>query len=70
MNESSFLDLQIFCPTSQLSGSRAGSWNKKREGFSIFRQGTENPKTPMRKVLRIRKYFFQIRIRGSVILIL
>jgi hypothetical protein len=38
MNESSFLDLQIFCPTSQLSGSRAGSWNKKREGFSIFRQ--------------------------------
>jgi hypothetical protein len=37
MEESAYLDLQIFRPTSQLSGSRAGSWNKKREGFSIFR---------------------------------
>ena len=36
LDEFAFPALQIFSSSSQLSGSRAGSWNKKREGFSLF----------------------------------
>lgn len=36
MNESAFYDLQIYSSTQQQSSSRAGSWNKKREGLSLY----------------------------------
>lgn len=36
MNEAAFYDLQIYSSTQQQSGSRAGSWNRKREGLSMF----------------------------------
>ncbi|XP_059098845.1 mutS protein homolog 5-like [Tigriopus californicus] len=36
LDETTFTALQIFNADSRASGSKAGSWNKKREGLSLF----------------------------------
>ena len=36
LDSATLTSLQIFSTSSQLSGSTAGSWNKRREGLSIF----------------------------------
>ena len=56
LDESAFTALQVFSASCQLSGSKAGSWNRKREGLSMFnilnRCGSVVGSRFMRRMLR------------------
>ena len=56
MDQSAFTALQVFSSSSQLSGSTAGSWNRRREGLSMLnilnRCGSVVGSRFMRRMLR------------------